>query len=195
MRAVRSGAPLPPPPDPLAPWRVKDPAALVGAYSGPGKDFTIALAPDGQSFVIFGDGVEGEATPRGENNLTVVYRTPKPSHFSLDVERENGRVVGLWRGGDYFCRPGSPPAPPPAAALAAYAGLYLNRDPWVGSAEIAVRGDHLALVGQGRLVDRGGYWSLATDPGGTERLRFEGMLNGRAMRLNASGQDLERLTV
>lgn len=195
MRAVKAGASPPPPPDPLAPWRPKTAAGLLGAYSGAAGTFTLATGSDGQSLLMFGDGVNGEVVPRGDNSLTAAYRDPGRGNIVLDIERKDGAVVGLWRGGDYFQRPATPAAPAPAPALASYAGAYLNRDPWVGSAEVAVRGDHLALVGQGRLVDRGGWWSLTDDPGGIERLRFDGVLDGRAMRLNVSGHDLERLTV
>jgi hypothetical protein len=58
---------------------------------------------------------------------------------------------------------------------------------------VLARGDALVLEGAGTLTDRGDWWALAKDAGGLERFRFDGTLNGRATRLNASGIDLIRL--
>jgi hypothetical protein len=49
--------------------------------------------------------------------------------------------------------------------------------------------------GVGRLIDHGGWWSAEKDPGGVERLRFDGMLGGKAQRLNVSGDDMLRIAV
>jgi hypothetical protein len=58
---------------------------------------------------------------------------------------------------------------------------------------VLARGDTLVLDGGGRLSNRGGWWTPEKDVGWVERLRFEGMLGGRATRLNVSGIDLLRL--
>jgi hypothetical protein len=79
--------------------------------------------------------------------------------------------------------------------LAALAGAYLNRDPWVGGVTILARGDQLWADGVGRLVEHGDWWSAEKDAGGVERLRFDALLNGKAQRLNVSGDDLWRVSV
>ena len=72
---------------------------------------------------------------------------------------------------------------------------YLNRDPWIGGAMVLVRGDALVVEGKGRLIDRGGWWSTEKDVGGIERIRFEAMVDGKARRMNVSGDDLWRIEV
>ena len=108
--------------------------------------------------------------------------------------RDRGRVVGLWWQEPLLPGGGRGPRPRARRGPAAYAGTYLNRDPWVGSADVHVRGSRLWLEGGGPLVDRGDYWSLEKDPGGVERFSFEARLNGRYQRLSASGRDLLRVT-
>jgi CubicO group peptidase (beta-lactamase class C family) len=190
MRAVRAGAPLPAPPDPLAPWRIAKPAQIAGDWHDGSRVLTIAA--DGNQVRVRLDGVDARLMARGRN-----FTTDHPGLRAdpLEPEREGGVIVRLWCGERAWSRQPGLAQAPPAPALRPFAGTYLNRDPWVGSAKVAVRGDHLAMVGAGRLVDRGAWWSLAEDPGGVERFRFEGKLDGRMERLNASGHDLERLTV
>jgi CubicO group peptidase (beta-lactamase class C family) len=191
MRAVRAGAPLPPPPDPLSPYRIKDPAPLLGIFTDGEAAIGLSAEPDGVR--LEGRGATARAVPSGPGRLVTDH--PEFSRFGLDAVRENDRITGFWHGERLFTRDTAAPQPAPAAALRPLAGAYLNRDPWVGGATILVRGDQLWLEGGGRLIDRGGWWSAEKDPGGVERLRFEGVLNGQAQRLNISGDDLLRITV
>jgi CubicO group peptidase (beta-lactamase class C family) len=176
MRAVRTGAPLPPPPDPLAPWRVKDPAAWTGVFHAGARQ--LALSPSPSGLRLESAGVAADAVAHGADGLVTDH--PSLAGHGLEAARDGGRIVG-------------PPVPP--AGLLALSGVYLNRDPWVGSATVLARGPSLVIEGAGPLVDRGAFWSLKEDPGGVERMRFEAMLNGRPQRLNVSGADLLRLTV
>jgi CubicO group peptidase (beta-lactamase class C family) len=192
LRAVKAGAPLPKAPDALAPYRIKDSAPFVGTFVGPDSAFTLTAAPLGLMAMT----AEGStlAVPEGEGGSRLILGQSSLARYGLDTVRENGRVVGFWWGQTLFGRDKAPVQPAPAAALKPLAGAYLNRDPWVGLADIHSRGESLVLEGGGVLKDRGGYWSLDKDPGGVERLRFEGPLNGHATRLSASGADLLRLT-
>jgi CubicO group peptidase (beta-lactamase class C family) len=191
MRAVRAGAPLPPPPDPLGPYRIKDPAPLLGTFRSEALSFVLAGDADGVTVEAWG--AKGRVVPRGPDRLLTDH--PRLANFGFDAVRENGRVVGYWHGGTLYGRDTPAPVAAPPERLAALAGAYLNRDPWVGGATILARGDQLWADGIGRLVERGGWWSAEKDPGGVERLRFDAMLNGKAQRLNVSGDDLWRITV
>jgi len=191
MRAVRAGAPLPAPPDPLDPYRIKDPSPLLGTFRS--EAFAFVLASDSAGATIEAFGVTARVVPRGADRLITDH--PRLADFGFDAARESGRVVGYWHGDTLFGRDAAPPPAPPPERLAALAGAYLNRDPWVGGATILARGDHLWADGLGRLVERGDWWSVEKDAGGVERLRFEAMLNGRAQRLNVSGDDLWRVSV
>ena len=191
MRAVRAGAPLPGAPDPLASYRVKDAASYAGVYKA--GDLTIALVEGSDGLRLESGRSAGRLAPHGPDRLVTDH--PALSGFCLDAVRQNGQVVAFWWGETLLSRDalGSPQATP--EALRALAGDYLNRDPWVGGARVLARGDSLWVDGVGRLVERGGWWSAEKDPGGVERLRFDGILNGQAQRLNVSGDDLLRITV
>jgi CubicO group peptidase (beta-lactamase class C family) len=191
MRAARLGAALPSPPDVLAPWRVKDAAACAGTFFADARVLT--LAPDAEGLSLTIDGHTGQALQRGRDRL-VTDELLLRDH-GLDAVREDGRIVGWWWGDTLFSRGAPRPRTPSPLALRALAGVYLNRDPWVGGAVVLARGGDLVLEGAGPLLDRGGHWTRRDDPGGLERFRFEGMLNGKAQRLSASGEDLLRLTV
>jgi CubicO group peptidase (beta-lactamase class C family) len=191
LRAVRAGAPLPAAPDPRAPYRVKNAAAWLGTYRA--GDLAIALVDGPDGVRLESPRGVGRVAPSGPDRLVTDH--PVLAAFGLDAVRERGEVVALWWGETLLSR--GPLRPPPATppALRALAGAYLNRDPWVGGARILARGDTLWAEGAGRLVARGGWWSVEKDPGGVERLRFDGVLNGRAQRLSVSGDDLLRITV
>jgi CubicO group peptidase (beta-lactamase class C family) len=191
MRAARTGAPLPAPPDPLGPYRLKDAARHVGAFAAAdGRSFTLTETPEGLAFKA---AAVARALPQGPGRL--ITDDPAYSRHGLDAVVENGKVAGFWWGETLFGRDGPRPTPPPAERLRPLAGDYLNRDPWIGGASVLVRGDALVVEGLGPIIDRGPWWSAEKDPGGVERLRFDALLNGRAQRLNVSGDDLLRLMV
>jgi CubicO group peptidase (beta-lactamase class C family) len=191
MRAARRGEPLPPPPDPLRPWRIKDPAPYLGSFYADKTEVLLSPSPDG--VVVASGGATGKAMTIGKDRLATDH--PALSRYALDAVRENGEVAGFWWGEDLFWRDRPRAAPPRTEALAPLAGTYLNRDPWVGQADVHIRGDRLYLEGNGWLAERDGWWSVQDDPGGVERLRFDAMLNGKTRRLNVSGFDLERIDV
>jgi CubicO group peptidase (beta-lactamase class C family) len=191
MRAVRAGAPLPEPPDPLGPYRIKSPAPPLGTFRSEALSFT--LASDSGGVTVEASGAKGRVIPRGADRLVTDH--PHLAGLGFDAVRENGRVVGYWHGDILFGRDAPPAATPPPERLAALAGAYLNRDPWVGGVRILARGDQLWADGVGRLVQRGDWWSTEKDPGGVERLRFDAMLNRKTQRLNVSGHDLLRISV
>ncbi|HWD66780.1 MAG TPA: serine hydrolase domain-containing protein [Caulobacteraceae bacterium] len=191
MRAARLGQPLPTPPDPLASWKPKDPTPFLGRWVG----------PDGRAFAI----EPGAAFPsvRTETGAAPVYAsggtlaTPHTdfSRHGFDPLREGGAVTGLWWGETLFGRNAPLAQQPVPERLRTLAGVYINRDPWDGYVVVLARGETLVGEGFGKIVDRGGYWSLDRDPGGIERFRFDALLNGKARRLNVSGTDFERVGV
>ena len=191
MRAVRKGAVLPPPPDAMAPWRVKHAAACSGTFVGPNGALTLAPADPGLTLTF--NGHSARAFQRGADRLVTDH--PDLCAHGLDAVREGGRIVGWWWGETLLSRDAARRAPEAPAALRALAGVYVNRDPWVGRAVVLARGDTLVLEGAGPLVQHVGYWARRIDPGGLERFRFEAMMDGRPQRLNASGADLLRLTL
>ena len=191
MRAARRGDPPPPQPDPLKAWRIKDTAPYLGAFHADGMEVVLSASHDGVA--VTSGGATGKVMTIGKDRLATDH--PALSRYALDAVRENGQVVAFWWGEALVSRDRPRPARPRSKALSPLAGTYLNRDPWVGQADIHIRGDRLYLEGNGWLAERDGWWSVQDDPGGVERLRFDAMLNGKARRLNVSGSDLERVNV
>ena len=191
LRAARAGAPLPAAPDPLARHHVKTPEVYVGRYVSSQGEIELQASANGLRVKV--GQVISRVSPDGPDRLLTDHRVL--ARYGLDVVRQDGAVTGLWWGPVLFTRDAAAPPPAPAAALAPFAGVYLNRDPWVRGREIHVRGGDLVAEGVGRLVDRGGWWSAAKDTGGVERLRFDAVVDGKAQRLNVSGDDLLRLSV
>ncbi|HXV01254.1 MAG TPA: serine hydrolase domain-containing protein [Caulobacteraceae bacterium] len=189
MRAVRAGAPLPSPPDPLGPLRVKEPGPLMGHFiAADGRSFTLAPGEDFPHLAA-----AGAAAPAYRQGGRLATSHPAFAAHLLEPVSEGAAVTGYWWGETLFGRdaPAAQPAVP--ERLRAFTGVYLNRSPWVGYGTVLARGDDLVLEGAGRLIERGGWWSLEPDVGGVERFRFEAPLNGKATRLSFSGTDLDRL--
>jgi hypothetical protein len=191
MRAVKAGAALPSPPDAMAPWKVKDPAACSGSFAGPNGALSLAQQDPGLSVTF--NGHTARALQRGANRLVTDH--PDLRAHGLDAIAEGGRIVGWWWGETLFSRDVAKRPPETPARLRALTGHYVNRDPWSGRGTVLARGDTLVLEGAGELTERAGYWARRTDPGGLERFRFEAWMDGRPQRVNASGTDLLRLTL
>lgn len=189
MRAVRTGAPLPAAPDPLASQRIADPSAYLGRFVSSEGEITLE-ARNGEMIVRSG-GVTGRLAGEGPERLVTDH--PDLALFGFDVIHENGQVAGFWWGETVYGRDRPRARPEPSQGLRVYAGAYLNRDPWVGGARVVVRGNALVVDGMGRLIDHGGWWSAEKNEGGLERIRFDAVMGGKAYRMNVSGDDLWRI--
>ena len=191
LRAIRAGAPLPAAPDPLTPLYRKDDSPFLGRFMGDHGEMIIDQGYMGSTISLSG-GI-GRFFSGGPDRLVTDH--PALSRYGLDAVREDGRVIGYWWGESYYGRDRLRAPPSPMESLRPYAGVYLNRDPWVGGGELLVRGDWLVVEGLARIVDHGGWWASDKDPGGVERIRFDAMLNGKMQRANISGDDLSRITI
>jgi hypothetical protein len=119
--------------------------------------------------------------------------------FPLRVERPADDVVELWHGGQRYVRQGAPARPlaEPSAELQATAGHYRSHNPWTTNFRIVLRGDRPWLIFAGApdgfdteqpLVpadDRS--FRVGQDPGNPETLRFDTVVDGRALRAWLSG--------
>jgi len=192
MRAVKAGLPLPPAPDPLVLQRIDRPELYAGRYLGASGE-VVQVRPHGTALDLVVGEATGRLEPAGRDSL--MTSLPAYAAHLLSFNRKaDAPAASFWWGEDLFRRDGAGPTPAPSPELARLAGHYLNNDPWTGDATIFARGDRLVLEGRGGLTLRnGGYWALMEDPGGVERFWFEGVLNGRPQRLNASGADMIRL--
>jgi D-alanyl-D-alanine carboxypeptidase len=119
--------------------------------------------------------------------------------FPLRVERQTDKVVELWHGGQRYVRAGAAarPLPEPSAELQATAGHYRSHNPWTTNFRIVLRGDQPWLIFAGApdgfdteqplVAGDDGSFRVGQDPGNPETLRFDTVVDGRALRAWLSG--------
>ncbi len=192
LRAVAAGAALPPPPPIVGVPPVEHADDFAGRFVGP-RGEVLTLEATGTTLTLVEAGRRGRVKASGDGSF--VSDLPGRDTHTLDFAGITGRRDRLWYGDALFGRDAAVPQPVAAPALTGYAGVYLSNDPWIGGAEILVRGDTLVLDGGGplrRAAD--GSWRFA-DPQSTERLWFDALLAGRPQRLNLSGSTMLRFAV
>jgi len=119
--------------------------------------------------------------------------------FPLRVARPTDDVVELWHGGRRYVQQGTAahPLPQPSAELQAIAGHYRSHNPWTTNFRIVLRGDRPWLILPGApdgfgteqplIPSADGSFRTGDDPGNPETLRFDTVVDGRALRAWLSG--------
>ena len=145
---------------------------------------------------LFLDGVALE--PRGADCFLADH--PDFALFLLRFRREDGRIVEAAHGGDLYRREGAPATTPPATPpeWSAYPGHYRAYNPWYSNFRVVLREGELILV-----FPWGLEWPLAQLPNGDfrlgseewwpERLRFDAIVAGTALRVDFSGEAYYRV--
>ena len=195
VRACIHDAPLPDvwfPPEPTA---IADAAAFVGDYAGPdGEALRVSADDDGLRITL------GDATGRLErdplvadagNQFLVVH--PELERFPVRFGRgTDGSATEAFYGDRWFRHErydGDPPDEPPQEWLA-YPGLYRNDDPWMPTLRVVLRKGRLALQFPVELSDEAGEaelqplddgWFAAGEPWQPRRIRFERVVDGKAV--------------
>lgn len=190
VTAQLRGKELPALPAPApAPEEVKNAAEYAGTYSSPeGKKLT--LAAEGDRLLLLARDNRRVALERKGRDLFIV-KHPDFDLFLLGFSRKDGKVVEAFHGADWYAaaaydgaRDFSHPK-----EWDAFAGHYYNDSPWYGGARVVLRKGRLLLDGTELLVPAGGAttFRLAGDDLSPDRITFESIVEGRAMRLNYSG--------
>ena len=119
--------------------------------------------------------------------------------FPIRVERPADHIPELWHGGRRYVRAGAGarPLPEPSAELEATAGHYRSHNPWTTNFRIVMRGDEQWLIFAGApdgfdteqplVPSEDGSFRVGEDPGSPEALRFDTVVDGRALRAWLSG--------
>jgi D-alanyl-D-alanine carboxypeptidase len=128
-----------------------------------------------------------------------VAADPTFDRFPLRVDRsENGGPL-LWHGGQRYVRVGAPARqlPEPSAELQAVAGHYRSHNPWTTNFRVVLRADQPWLIfpaapdgfdtEQPLMPSDDGSFRVGEDPGNPEMLRFDTVIEGRALRAWLSG--------
>jgi len=189
LNASLAGKPLPALPAPAPPAEeVKDAAEFAGTYAAPdGKK--LILVAESNRLLLLHKGQRVALERSGGRNLFVV-KHPELDLFLLGFARGgDGVVTEAFHGADWYASARytgvrefkHPPE------WEAYAGHYHNDSPWYGDARVVLRKGRLWLEGVQPLVPRGDGAFGINDPEAPDRVSFESVVGGRAMRMNYSG--------
>lgn len=132
----------------------------------------------------------------GDGDLLVDH--PDFALFPLLTARDEEEVIALRHGADWYARDSrdQPPVAEYSAEWETLPGHYRCHNPWASSVRVVLRRGNLLLVDPG-----GGEEPLTPLADGSfrigpeespERLRFDAVVDGKALRLNLSGQEFYR---
>ena len=184
----RDGKEPPSVPDPLS---VENPAELEGVFVGDAG--RLELTADGDRLLLAGEPLE----PRGDDRFLAA--DPRLALFLLELVREDDRVVEIHHGGDVYRREGAPAADPAPAPPEwnAYPGHYRAYNPWYSNFRVVLRKGVLTVV-----FPWGAAWPLLPQADGSfrvaddwspERLRFDAVVDGAALRADYAGESYYRV--
>lgn len=198
--AAREGRALPEPPAVVDPTIAPDAAAYAGVYRS--GDRTLAVEVDGGRLAaIMPEGGRVELVRIGDDAFAI--RDPAGARFPLRFGRDGERVVEVWHGGDWFAGDGyaGPTEFGYPAAWDAYLGHYRSHNPWATNFRVVARKGRLWLTMPGAPLDSiggeeplepigplaDGRFRVGDDPASPERLSFDAVVEGQALRAILSG--------
>ena len=181
------GKPLPDPPPPLpSPDEVKNAVDYAGIYSSPaGKK--LEFSAEGDKLVLIHGGRRVVLERVGTDRFIVKH--PDFDTFVLGFARENQQVTQALHGPDWYmsAKYNGPKTFETQKEWEGFTGHYQNDSPWYGDTRVVLRKGQLFIDGVQRLVPRpDGNFGIG-DPEAPDWVRFESIIDGRAMRLNYSG--------
>ena len=196
-RAAVGQSALPSAPPASAPHTIKDAQQYAGAYGAGGETLALQAHETGLTLTAGGRVVKLES--RGRDAFFV--NDPAFDRFLLRAERqdgEKGAVTALTHGARWFPRAGAPAAAatPNPAAWDAYTGHYRTTHAWFNNFRIVIRRGVLYLIspdGSETKMEPLGDALFKEAGQSAERLRFDSIVEGKALRANLSGVDYYRV--
>lgn len=195
LRAAAEGRQLPPAPEFDDPYKVTGAADYVGTYTSPeGRKLTLATEGDLLNLVHAGERVALERI--GPDTFFVSH--PDFALFPLSFGRVKGpdsEIAEVSHGGDWYAgeRYTGPRTFEAPSDWRAYAGHYRNENPWEGSARVVLRKGRL-WAGGAPLVPLGdNLFRFGAEEHAPDRVRFEEIVNGKALRAVFSGTEYRRV--
>ncbi|WP_395645507.1 serine hydrolase domain-containing protein [Terricaulis sp.] len=172
---------------PAAPTRARleHPEVFVNTYT----------AADGDNFEIVADGDqikmrrEGRVSDMQPVGPYFACREPKFELLGLMFEIDKDKAVRAWSFDvEYLAAGQSGYKPAAPAALRALAGRYDNDDRWLSPTYVVARDGKLLMNNSDVLVALpDGAYRIGEDDWSPERVRFDGVINGRPTRMLISG--------
>lgn len=195
LRAAVHEEHLPSLPQTPEPTCIGSPADFSGRYRSQSGAFTLVAQGERLMVICGGDRVALEV--RGEDRFYVPH--PDFSRHLFRFGREDGEVVEAFHGSDWYVneRYRGPTRFDFPTEWAAYPGHYRSHNPWYTNFRVVMRKEKLYLVEPGGdeevLVALGnGVFRIGHEERSPERLCFDTILSGRALRANLSGCDYYR---
>jgi D-alanyl-D-alanine carboxypeptidase len=192
LGAARAGAAPPPPPPSDDPFLAPEAGELVGVYVAEDGS-RLSFAQSGQSLVI---GIGGDAVAL-QRLAPDVYLADHPdfSLFPFEFGRSAGVVTEVAHGGRWFAGaryqgPRSFEHPP---AWNAFVGAYRNDSPWEGSVRVFLRKGKLWLWPRPLVPLGDSLFRIGDQEASAERVRFDSVAGGRALRLFLSEREFLRV--
>jgi D-alanyl-D-alanine carboxypeptidase len=195
VAAEIAGAPpgkVEPPPDPASTADARD---FAGTYKGDGR--SIELVAEGDRLVLR-DADDEMVLERSDGDAFLVPH-PQLGRFHLRFARdEQGRVVEAFHGAEWFRGEGyaGPEPPPVPREWNAYPGHYRGPGLWEPSFRVLIRKGMLiktspnAETGEAELELvplEDGWFRVGSEPWRPDRLRFEDLAEGEALRVVFEG--------
>ena len=200
MRARRAAKSFPPMPTTDSPASVKNASDYLGKYeSSEGRSFEVVATGEKLSLIYQGTRVALENT-HGDR---FIVPHPDFQHFILvfgraDAKDPHSSVVEAASGGQWFTNSkyNGPRTFTYPKEWERYVGHYRNESPWIGSSRIVLRKGKLMADGLVVLEPgEDGMFILQDEENSPEWIRFDDIVNERAMHLKFSGEDLWRVMV
>jgi hypothetical protein len=195
LRAAQRGQSLPNPPAVVEPRQVENASEYAGTYRN--EAGVLELRAEGQCLLLEYDGQRLILEWYDDD----CFRVPHPRlwHFPLRFGRIDGQVVEAFHGPAAYAKDGyrAPEASEAPASWQAFPGHYRSHNPWYTNFRIVLRRGRLLLVeanGEEQSLEPmgDGLFRIGADARSPERLRFDTILDGQAIRANRSGCDFYR---
>jgi CubicO group peptidase (beta-lactamase class C family) len=187
LNASLAGQPLPEAPEAApAADEVKNAAEYAGTYTSPdGKK--LELLAQGERLMLIHGG-QRIALERATGDRFIV-KHPDFELFLLGFVRENQQVTQAFYGPDWYAgaKYVGPQSFETNKQWEGLVGHYYNDSPWYGGTRVVMRRGQLFMDGTQRLIPRGDGKFGIGDLEAPDRISFESIIDGRAMRLNYSG--------
>lgn len=196
LRAVHNGEALPDLPERPDPTRVENAADYAGTYTA--GERTLTFTAQGERLMLRYQG-EGTALEKRTDDAFYADHPDFALHL-LHFGREDEQVVEVFYGEEWYTgeQYGGLAAFDHPAEWEAYTGHYRSYNPWHSNIRIGLRKGALWLLGidgpdrRLELVGENAFRILFKDDYSPEVIRFDTVVNGKALRANWSLCDFYR---